>query len=548
MSLRAVCPHCKKVYTVGLELRGKRVRCKDCRRTFVVADPTEDDEPGSRDEKRPEARPRRRKVRRRKSAGVSMSWIVAGGLAGVVLLAATVGVLIWVLRGKPPSVAQATNNQPAAGPAQDESDVLAEALAELDRLEPGWRMADLQRKRTAIPDRENSALQVQAAKQLLPADWPSWPPEFEEGLNNHPPTEELTPKQVATLRAELRRASAALAEARKLVDMPSGRLAIDWSGDVDKPLDQLIQYGGRPVTRLLEFDALLRAQEETLDGALTSCRAALNAGRSIADEHTLIAQLIRIACRVGALLRIERVLNQGEPSEKALAALQLLLEEDAEQPLLRYATLGERVYQDWYMQAVQEGRKKADEVAAIDLHGVGERFLRDAKDEMQPGSVKRIRAALLRLATQCVAISRLPIEDQRPRIEALTATTREMPKSVQLNWMSFEKVAGACRRSVAEMRCAVVAVALERYRQKHRRWPAELGELVPAPLPKVPLDAMDGRPLRYRRLADGVVVYSVGLDGTDDGGNLHRDATKPGTDRGLRLWDVSHRRRPRGGR
>lgn len=57
--------------------------------------------------------------------------------------------------------------------------------------------------------------------------------------------------------------------------------------------------------------------------------------------------------------------------------------------------------------------------------------------------------------------------------------------------------------------------------------------------PEVPLDAYDGKPIRYRRLADGVVVYSVGADGKDDGG-------KAGADLGYRLWDVDRRRQPPG--
>jgi hypothetical protein len=84
----------------------------------------------------------------------------------------------------------------------------------------------------------------------------------------------------------------------------------------------------------------------------------------------------------------------------------------------------------------------------------------------------------------------------------------------------------------------MVAVAVERYRLKKGKWPVTLSELVP-------LDPFDGKPLRYRLRGDGVTVYSVGVDGKDDGGNI--DPSKPlapGTDQGYRLWDVKHRRLP----
>jgi hypothetical protein len=44
--------------------------------------------------------------------------------------------------------------------------------------------------------------------------------------------------------------------------------------------------------------------------------------------------------------------------------------------------------------------------------------------------------------------------------------------------------------------------------------------LTPDLLPSVPIDCMDGQPLRYRPNADGTfLLYSVGENGVDDGGD-----------------------------
>jgi hypothetical protein len=86
-------------------------------------------------------------------------------------------------------------------------------------------------------------------------------------------------------------------------------------------------------------------------------------------------------------------------------------------------------------------------------------------------------------------------------------------------------------------------LATERFRQAEGKWPASLDQLRPRFLSEVPLDPFDGKPLRYKRLEDGVIVYSVGADGTDNGGILDRESPyKQGTDVGFRLWDVPHRR------
>ena len=67
---------------------------------------------------------------------------------------------------------------------------------------------------------------------------------------------------------------------------------------------------------------------------------------------------------------------------------------------------------------------------------------------------------------------------------------------------------------------AVTALALERYRLRHGTFPQTLDALVPEFLSTVPVDCMDGRPLRYRLKPDGsFLLYAVGEDGKDDGGN-----------------------------
>jgi hypothetical protein len=67
---------------------------------------------------------------------------------------------------------------------------------------------------------------------------------------------------------------------------------------------------------------------------------------------------------------------------------------------------------------------------------------------------------------------------------------------------------------------ALSAVALKRYELKNHKLPATLEELVPEFLVRVPLDFFDGKPLRYRlKQGPGFVLYSVNVDGVDNGGD-----------------------------
>jgi hypothetical protein len=79
----------------------------------------------------------------------------------------------------------------------------------------------------------------------------------------------------------------------------------------------------------------------------------------------------------------------------------------------------------------------------------------------------------------------------------------------------------------ATLRCSRASLAVERYRLANGALPDSLDALVPKFLNAVPTDPFNGQPLRYKRLAAGYVVYSVGEDGVDNGGT---EGYGPGTD------------------
>src|SRR5262249_34556717 len=98
---------------------------------------------------------------------------------------------------------------------------LQETLAELDRIEPGWRLEDIEAAREQIPEEENSARTVIEAASLLPHEWPSQ--KFAERFAHLAPQEQLAPDDLTQLQQELLRLRPALDAAGKLADMPRGR-------------------------------------------------------------------------------------------------------------------------------------------------------------------------------------------------------------------------------------------------------------------------------------------------------------------------------------
>jgi hypothetical protein len=79
-----------------------------------------------------------------------------------------------------------------------------------------------------------------------------------------------------------------------------------------------------------------------------------------------------------------------------------------------------------------------------------------------------------------------------------------------------------------QQQMALTVLGIQRYRLRTGRLPAQLSELVPEYLAALPHDFMDGKALRYRQRPgeDDFLLYSVGEDGKDDGGDPAQQADK----------------------
>ena len=79
-----------------------------------------------------------------------------------------------------------------------------------------------------------------------------------------------------------------------------------------------------------------------------------------------------------------------------------------------------------------------------------------------------------------------------------------------------------------------IACALERYRLAKGNYPETLDVLMPMFISKLPHDVINGQPLKYHRSADGTfVLYSVGWNETDDGGEVVRNVGEDGKERAV---------------
>jgi ABC-type transport system involved in multi-copper enzyme maturation permease subunit len=421
------------------------------------------------------------------------------------------------------------------------------ALDDVSRSDPGWHLVDIETSRKPIGADENAGLVVLAAARLIPR-WNAWPEQELAGkLDVLPPEVRLSEDQHCRLLGELDLVPEARELAGPLADMPEGRYTIAWGRDfISTPLPHLDSQNR--LRQLLRYDLMLRAEEGDADGALMDCRRLLNLGRSVGDEPLMVSQNVRNHCARIAARAAARVLAQGEPSEAALADMQRRFAEEDGHPGLVIGLRGERSTMDGLMGLIQRGDLPWQFV--LDWSDRDDQLTDGTNREailfsVTPGSEKESRAAALRHATELIAAARLPEEERPAAFARLDERRRELPLLARLLAMRGTKTCRIQMEGRAELRCAVAALAAERYRRRHGAWPERLDQLTPDLLEKVPADPFTGRPLILRRLDDGLVIYSVGADGQDDGGDvdgrptINREAAK---DIGFRLWDVPRRR------
>jgi hypothetical protein len=423
-------------------------------------------------------------------------------------------------------------------------------IARIDADDPRWRIEEILADRQAIADADNPALVAARADILLRGAGnldllggeKNW-----RLFDKMTSVRQLHPLQIEVLRPALEQRADAVKLARTLKEFPGeGRFAIKLSPDyLSTNLDPLQRC--RNVMNLLQYDAMLRAEDGDAAGAMESCRALLVTARAIGDEPYLIAALIRFAGQFISISALERTLAQGEPPARELEAMQELLASEIEVPLLAKAIRGERGGFDQLLVMLDKGHVKASSVFGAFGPG-GSRNTWEAwfLDHI-PIVLTQGRADHLELMTQAVEAARLPAEKQKGAFARVEKAHKESSSLVvRLLMPALTKVSDANQRSQACLRCALVGVAAERYRIRNNQWPATLGKLVDDGLLKaIPVDPYDGQPLRYKLRPDGAVVYSIGHDGVDNGGNINRERPlDSGVDLGFELWNVSVRRQP----
>jgi hypothetical protein len=301
--------------------------------------------------------------------------------------------------------------------------------------------------------------------------------------------------------------AARLEHARYPIDFREGLTpAMPWLRDI------------RRCVRLYGVQIMLAIETGDTSAFMESFSGASGLARSLSQMPAQIGQQVRIACTALLCGSLEHGLSCLTFTDEQLIHLYGLLESPKDVTLLIRGAAGELCL-------------------LADFIRFSESFVEDymGRDSRIPGLMikpYRVLGLAQRDVSDYLSLAQDMFSDPTPNTGAFLESTRAMEqhrKTIpRTHWLVHRLSPAWERNNQLYMRfnvgldSAQMALAVLRYRLQHQRLPDSLTELVPEFVDAVPIDPFAGQALQYRRQAKGFVIYSVGVDGQNNGG-IERD-------------------------
>jgi hypothetical protein len=324
-----------------------------------------------------------------------------------------------------------------------------------------------------------------------------------------------------------------------------------WKRDAEKNVVLFIDMPElaplRKITRMMAWQAKLKAYNGHIKDAFDDLLACYRSGRHFKGPRSLIEQLVGIGIQATSTNNILVILNNQQVDGQLLKNLQIRLEE----------LMAEDTYTINY---------KIERFFALDFlqrcytnNGIGSghmipRQIREFMSEIweQNSGEEPLKKAILSLAISIASADRRKISQEFEKYytaaeKAATKTPWQLHKVKENidfetgldNWSTLKKarywpvsvlmpalasVSEIGYRLSADVQSTLTVIALLRYRQDTGSYPASLDDLFAAGnLKHLPIDPWSDKSLVYKRTDDGFMLYGIGSNFKDDGGQVFRD-------------------------
>jgi len=285
--------------------------------------------------------------------------------------------------------------------------------------------------------------------------------------------------------------------------------------DLSKGYGQFPTYVGEVVNKaniLPCLEAILHAENGDPRRASEAVITSLAVTRSLAWEPMVICQINRLTCERVAWIALQRILSRVNGfTDDQLLALSRALARASDTDSWTRALIGER--------CIIIAMHERPELVQGAVGPSPPQIVINAQKEL--GLADRSGVAFLKLMDRLMQVRQLPPEQRLDAAAEVDKERHALPKTFFIIHEVAPYAVGVVKWELTEtarLATASCGLAVERYRLARGVLPETLQDLVPTYLADVPSDPFDGKPLRYKHLERGYLVYSVGPDGTDDGG------------------------------
>jgi hypothetical protein len=375
---------------------------------------------------------------------------------------------------------------------------------------------------------------------------------FYQGNTNYPQPARAGTAAESVLVA-LGRFDVELKELHDAVARPASRFPLEYGHEM--PVSILLPHLNvlKQMGLCLQLRATARLESGLSQPALEDARLIFRVADSIHDEPCVISQIVRGVVAGMGLQVLREGLVRHAWSDAQLGEFQKQLHAIDLLPGLKKALRAELgmdiVTIDWCRRRSLEFdpellllNRPTNFVEAVQVH---------LMPYMPDGWYYQSMLAVARLYQPCVlgavdeSAHRI-FPDLSDKAEPIIRSMNRSPRNVfpRLLLPGLGKASSRVARLQFLMEAGMVACALDRYRLINGGLPESLSALTPQFIATIPKDLVDVRALHYRKRGDGYLVYSVGWNMADDGGEVVSiSGEKPSVDarKGDWVWQLPAR-------
>ena len=349
------------------------------------------------------------------------------------------------------------------------------------------------------------------------------------------------------LRAHLETNRVAMSDLREAIGQPVLHFQVQYHQGFSAPLRHLVQL--KSASQSLSAAAVMAMRDERTEEAFANLRALISLPAHHREEPFLISQLVRCAMVAIAASPTWEGLHYPHWSEQQLAQLQAAWESLQVIPPMERALVMERACVLVEYARARESLNRLSQMSFSaggtpldDLAEVGNKMIEDPGEGLEAfmdrfprrwvwkwwncfdDELWFLETAKRTLDAAREAANGRPFVALKDKGKAESLRKGETPRQFLLaRLLEADTYAKALDKAViaeTQRRVVLTAIALIRFERRFGKLPRDLNALVPEFLSSVPLDPMDGQPLRYRPTGtNSFLLYSVGLDGMDGKGD-----------------------------